>query len=1305
MAQRGPGHGLRFEIKDPVVANPNKTTKSFKNRDWEYAYRTSSTGPKGKAADILHDFYIPALSLSVQYDRMAGYFRSSSLAAASQGFSAFTASGGKMRLIAGADITEEDVLAILAGNRELMAQRLNRELEDAASWPEGVKRGVELLSWMVGKGHLEVRVAFRVNAPDGYVHEKWAVFTDEQGNRLAIAGSLNESRTALVHNAENIDVHADWWNDLEERRVNDAGLSFETLWQDQSPCLRVLPLPEAVRQRLIEIGQNVEIPLEIDGSTAIKPALDPPSALERLKFALIKDGPHLPGGRFVGMETAPVKPWPHQTVVARRLVKTWPYSYLLCDEVGLGKTIEAGLAIRSLYLSGLVKRVLIAPPASLTRQWHREMESKFFLPFARILTGTPIRRQTLFPAEKTEYGNGLYDLDLTIISTGLLSRKERLPELQKTAPFDLVLIDEAHYARRKNPTRGTRAHPRFGNFYEAVEKHLSPKAGCLWMATATPMQLDWVEVFDLLRLTGRVGPFQLDPSLTRAYYNCLSALVREQNITPEEWELLRRSMLSLERHDPFLWQYLQDAVIYGIVRPAANQWLQQGRIPLGTDKRHIRRLIFSGAPLSRVMLRHTRPLLELYREKGLLDDTLARREILPVPTIVMTPLEKKAYDELQAYCENLASKIASCTDGKKIPTSLGFLLSFLRLRFASSLFAIRETLGRRREKVTATLIHHQNYRENAENRDDDQDFMTEEDYEPDERILESLLKNRNPDDLTWERDRLGTMLMTLDDLSGTPSKMKELLSVLNQRRLKGGRMRQTVIFTRFYDTLTDILERLRGIDSSLLIGTYSGRGGQFVDPRTKRIRGVERDEIKHRFLREEIDILICTDAAAEGLNLQTADLLINYDLPWNPMKVEQRIGRIDRIGQKHDRILVLNLCYVDSAEQIVYDRLLKRLAQAGDIVGRQQVSLLPVTEEEFNDLASGVLSPGELEKRARERIAIQRSRTESMEIPAGDLYNVYRRMDEKGRGNPPPITLEVIWEALTGSEYLRNAGCTLSLNNGRQYIELRGMDGIPHGSAVTVDRTLYDRGVQDMVGRLHFATYGDPVFEALMGEFHQHELPKCVERLTENVPDLDVVVVAYAAAGTDEKGSPEVRLITSWQDLNGFRLNESVELSETELSPVREQLYDRVSREFDPTRAVPRLAKQNERAGRAQRIMNLLTIRKLLPPPGYTDADNFWTAVKERLDPLVAERKRLMVTDMPVSILAGLKDELPYDLDLPRVGEKTIVTLPIYAIAAAVDAGCRMADAMRKRRADITISTVQGRLNREIEKELKAYHS
>ena len=117
-----------------------------------------------------------------------------------------------------------------------------------------------------------------------------------------------------------------------------------------------------------------------------------PSALERLRFALLRDGPRLPGGRYVGMETAPIAPWPHQAVVARRLIDTWPYSYLLCDEVGLGKTIEAGLAIRSLYLAGLVQRVLICAPASLTHQWQREMADKFFYPSGAFSAVEPTPR-------------------------------------------------------------------------------------------------------------------------------------------------------------------------------------------------------------------------------------------------------------------------------------------------------------------------------------------------------------------------------------------------------------------------------------------------------------------------------------------------------------------------------------------------------------------------------------------------------------------------------------------------------------------------------------------------------------------------------------------------------------------------------------------------------------------------------------------------------------------------------------------------------------------------------------------------
>jgi hypothetical protein len=669
---------------------------------WRLSYRTSAQKPDGQPVDMLHDFYLPALQRAVLYDRVAGYFRSTSLAAASQGFSTFVGRQGKMRLIVGAELAPEDVQAILQGAEERLAAMLNAELAHPETWPEDVTRGVELLAWMVARGYLEVRVAFRVHAESGaalaidalddsYVHMKWAVFADAQGNRLYASGSLNESRTALTRNAENIDVHCDWHGDRDRQRVEEAEQEFDRLWADHNPSVRVLSLPEAVRQRLITLAADVTHPVKIDGSSTLPLA---PSALERLRFALLRDGPRLPGGRYVGMETAPVAPWPHQAVVARRLIDTWPYSYVLGDEVGLGKTIEAGLAIRSLYLAGLVQRVLICAPASLTQQWQREMATKFLLPFGRAMGGASARHAYLLPVPEERAASSIYALDLVILSTGLLVRKERLRDLAATARFDITLVDEAHYARRKNPTQGSRAEARYGNLYTVLQQNLRPKSRSLLLATATPMQLDLVEVADLLQLTRRVGAFQLDPSLMEVYYDLLGRLVRRQQPSEREWTFLRRAVLAVQDQDPVLWGFIQDAVIDARMRLAAQQWLDRGRTARGADLQSIQRLIFAAAPLSRVMLRHTRSLLEYYREQGQLGATLARRRIWPIPRIVFTAQEREAYDQLEAYCAGLAQQMTG-KGGAGHTSAVGFLLSFLRLRFASSLFAIRETLRRR----------------------------------------------------------------------------------------------------------------------------------------------------------------------------------------------------------------------------------------------------------------------------------------------------------------------------------------------------------------------------------------------------------------------------------------------------------------------------------------------------------------------------------------------------------------------------------------------------------------------------------
>ena len=169
------------------------------------------------------------------------------------------------------------------------------------------------------------------------------------------------------------------------------------------------------------------------------------------------------------MYTAPVEAWPHQEVVARRIIDNFPASHLMCDEVGLGKTIEAGLAFRSLYLSKRVKRILIAAPASLTRQWQREMASKFFLPFDRVLASPYAYRESIFPVEEKKPVSHLFQPNLAIISTGLMVRKERCKLLDSAVRYDFALVDEAHYARRSNSTKGVRGYPRYNQLYQTLD--------------------------------------------------------------------------------------------------------------------------------------------------------------------------------------------------------------------------------------------------------------------------------------------------------------------------------------------------------------------------------------------------------------------------------------------------------------------------------------------------------------------------------------------------------------------------------------------------------------------------------------------------------------------------------------------------------------------------------------------------------------------------------------------------------------------------------------------------------------------
>lgn len=1286
-------------------------TSGFRGHPWRISYRTGSPGPDGQPVDILHHFYVPALSRATRYDRVAGYFRSTSLAAASQGFSAFVANEGHMRLVAGADLDPADVAAILDGDEGRLEAHLLQALQDG-SWPVDVTRGVELLAWMVAQQKLDVRVACRVHAvtgepipydsaEDGYVHMKWAVFTDAADDRLYITGSLNESKTALTRNAENIDVHCDWRGEDNRARADEAQADFQRIWKNRHPALKVYTLPEAVERRLVQLGERLSMPVEIDGTSAAPGPEPEPSALERLRFGLVHDGPRLPGGRFVGMETAPVEAWPHQAVVARRLIETWPASHLMCDEVGLGKTIEAGLAIRSLWLSGYLQRVLIAPPASLTAQWQREMATKFLLPFGRALGGAKPRHSYLLPLEEERAAKHLYDTDLAIVSTGLLTRPERLEELRKAGEFDVALVDEAHYARRANQRDGVKGSPRFNNLYKTVAQELRPRTKSLWLATATPMQIDPIEVADLVALTRRAGPFLRGPCLMESFYEILGELVRGGSVGDGEWELVRRCVTAVEREDPWYWDFLEKAVIDGRYRIATRRWLADRHLPRGGDRQGVLRLAFTAAPLSRVMLRHTRGLLELYREKGKLKANLAERIVLKIPRITFTEQERRFYDQLEHYCKKLAEMIEA-NQSQRSRYAMGFYLSFLRLRFASSLYAIRETLRRRLERVETTLAHHLAQDQPPANQEELADVLDE--AEDDREAVETLLKGRSPDDLYWEQSALRKMLVTVRDLTGMSEKMRKLLEVLDDRRDKGShRIRQTVVFTRFYDTLTDIVERLLRADPGMRVGTYSGQGsgGQYLDLRTGRLRGVEREEIKHRFLRGELDVLVCTDAAAEGLNLQTADLLVNFDLPWNPMKVEQRIGRIDRIGQRYEKIYVLNLCYADSAEHIVYGRLLDRLANANLIVGTQQLSMLPVTREEFAQLADGTLKEAALEKTARERAALAKRRTESMEIPPADLHEIYERLEAQASARKGPVDLDAIWETLRDSPYLTALGCTVRGDGSCRTVLLKNIRGVPDGTALTVSRDTFDRGLPDLEGRLHFATYGDPAFEAVCAQVAEHELPPEVRRLESPVPGTTATLVGYAVAARTGDGGTTPRLLTRVDELKSLVLAEGSALGEDQLAPLDQHLARLAAAEPTLTAAVPRIEALNERIAGSHQALALMAARGIIlfrQSLGKADP-RFWREAAS-IERDYAEKPELRVTRIDKRWARRLVHPL-YPPVLPEVGDAGYVDAPWALVSCSVATACRVADGMRAKKSELSTDDVVSRLEREIEREVR----
>ena len=595
--------------------------------------------------------------------------------------------------------------------------------------------------------------------------------------------------------------------------------------------------------------------------------------------------------------------------------------------------------------------------------------------------------------------------DVLLASSQLAKRSDRRKEVLAARPWDLLVVDEAHHARRKDFLQPTYRPNRLLSLLNDLKER--DKYAGLLLLTATPMQINPLEVWDLLTVLGMGGRWGADEGaflrffgemrkpFGQADWDFIFDMVDDYLAAGGELDPVFREQVASDL-GPVKWATLEELPRRHGERGALLKQLGPKTRP------HVIEMARRHTPLSRAIYRNTRDLLRKYREKGILKESVPTRrpEIKRVP---MRPDEQALYDRIEEYITQFYQKYENERRG------LGFVMTVYRRRLTSSFWAIRCSLERRLKFLNGvagvdTLLTD----EDTEQEELDLDILEEAvdpadgapRPEPDEGPPSQI--KRFAAELAYVQD----FIQELKQLSIADSKLEVLKAELNQVF----KQRTTVlIFTQYTDTMDYLRDQLRHVYGSE-VACYSGRGGEVWNG----IAWVQtsKEAVKADFRSGKIRVLIGTESASEGLNLQTCGVLINYDMPWNPMRVEQRIGRIDRIGQEYPVVWISNYFYQDTIEDQIYQRLADRIDWFEVVVGDLQPILAQVGEV-TKRLA--MLPASEREVQLEREIADLRERLQHREVESLDL-DAYLRVEDYQPGPPPPVTLVQLEDLLTHAQ-------------------------------------------------------------------------------------------------------------------------------------------------------------------------------------------------------------------------------------------------------------------------------------------------
>ncbi|PWC91931.1 helicase-related protein [Azospirillum sp. TSO5] len=578
----------------------------------------------------------------------------------------------------------------------------------------------------------------------------------------------------------------------------------------------------------------------------------------------------------LAVHTSVVEPLPHQiTAVYESMLPRQPLRFLLADDPGAGKTIMAGLLMKELIARGDLQRCLVVCPGSLAEQWQDELYRRFHLPF-EILTNDKL--------EAARTGNWFLENNLVIARLDKLSRNEDVQQ-KLQAPdcrWDLVVCDEAH---KMSATF-------FGGEIKYTKRY-------------------------------RLG--QLLSSLTR-HFLLMSAT--PHNGKEEDFQLFM-ALLDGDRFEGRFRDGVHTADVSDLMRRMVKEKL----------------LKFDGKPLFPERIAYT-------------------------VTYKLSDAEARLYREVTDYVREEFNRADALENDKRAGT-VGFALTILQRRLASSPEAIYQSLRRRRERLESRLRELEVLQRGEEvgnvlsvgrmlDADDVEDLDDAPDNEvqaAEEEILDQATAARSIGELRIEIDTLKRLEALASSIrrSGEDRKWRELASLLTEiftpvvcsngfaaeqapydagspeiAKPTPSPHQKLVIFTEHRDTLNYLETRI-----SSLLGRREAvvciHGGLGREERKKAEEAFKHDP--------QVRVLLATDAAGEGINLQRAHLMVNYDLPWNPNRLEQRFGRIHRIGQT-EVCHLWNLVAEETREGDVYRKLLEKLEQARKSLGGQVFDVL-----------------------------------------------------------------------------------------------------------------------------------------------------------------------------------------------------------------------------------------------------------------------------------------------------------------------------------------------------------------------------